>query len=73
MVPTEDMCWRTVRGGMGWNFGRTDLKKSESEAKSDARARSRGIEWANTAPRHVGVVKSVLGRLVKLLDAALNH
>ena len=38
VVPTEDMCWRTVRDRMGWNFGRTDLRISASKAKFDARA-----------------------------------
>ena len=38
LVPTEDMCWRTVRDRMGWNFGRTDLRISASKAKFDARA-----------------------------------
>ena len=36
--PKEDMCWRTVRDRMGWNFGRTDLRISASKAKFDARA-----------------------------------
>ena len=34
----EDLCWRTVRDVMGWNFGRTDLRISASTAKFDARA-----------------------------------
>ena len=38
VVPLEDMCWRTVRDGMGWNFGRTDFKRSESKAKFYGRA-----------------------------------
>ena len=38
VVPTEDMCWRTVRDGMGGNFGRTHLRISASKAKFDARA-----------------------------------
>ena len=38
VVPKEDMCWRTVRDRMGWNFGRTDLRISASKAKFDARA-----------------------------------
>ena len=38
VVPTEDMCWQMVQDGMGWNFGRTDLRISRSKAKFDARA-----------------------------------
>ena len=38
LVSKEDMCWRMVRDGMGWNFGRTDLRISASNAKFDARA-----------------------------------
>ena len=38
LVPRDDMCSQTVRDGMGWNFGRTDLRISASKAKFDARA-----------------------------------
>ena len=38
MVPAEDMCWQPVWDVMGWNFGRTDLRKITPKAQFDARA-----------------------------------
>ena len=38
VVPTEDMCWGTLRDVMGWNFGRTDLRINASKTKFHARA-----------------------------------